>query len=649
MSNTFPLKFGDAGQYELSKDAFNHILWGDTTVRTADKSTGRPQETVLSGGLHTYAGWQRFIALHHKVVHLLHFQVGVHEAWYYARELQNGVVTLKIPKRLFTGSAASITRQPDNYYKSGYLWKTLFPIRYKEDDIIRVIGEALNNLDQEDSNPPTDAQPAGVLYGYADVDNPLAAIKMRIQVRGNQILSAFPAWEQPLTGNNGKAYSHEHSISFQIAVSTLEGEKASDSYGPVFPKGVFSLRAFLERTPDFIKSRRPRDRSERVDMSQARRLKALRKFAGNAKPVDLDKIDAYLADFPCAKDPFGVQVGVYGRFGTLFANSPELFNAAQVTENIGECLWVLAFCDNRFKTRRAVDAMVRFLGMALVHTGGLNTLMFKRLLGQMVSIASTHQDLAALRDVLAALAHSPCRAPLYSEFDLNPFIKKNDADGLILIGIPVIEMEIKPEHLVEYLAFSLGENYLIFFNRAERMEMARAVIDTHDHWQLAQDVMLRFVGRDFDFFMPTKLNLDRLATQTPPREEDLMAIMRDHGRMLLMLRQRIILEDPVAYNTERDFSKYGTKGFFELIRQKHKYSLVRAMHHSMLETNKAFADKVGYARLSSDCQEALDRFPKERIPLPKRIPDYIDSWQQKIKPKDDTARINLEEIFGRQK
>lgn len=646
MSNTFPLKFGDASQYELSEDSFNHILWGDTTVRTADKSTGRPQETVLSGGLHTYAGWQKLLAFHYKVVHLQDFQVGVHEAWYYGRKLQNGVITLKIPRCLFTGKAASITRQPDNYYKSGYLWKTLFPTHYKNDDIIRVIGEALNNLDQEDSKPPAEAQPAGVLFGYANVDNPFAAMKMRIQVRGNQILSAFPAWEQPLTGNNGKAYSHEHSINFQIAASTLEGEKAFKAYGSVFPNGVFSLSEFLERTPDIIKSRQPRNRSERVDVSQARRLKALRKFAGKAKPVDLDKIDAYLADFPCAKDPFGVQVYVYHGFGALFANSPELFNAAQVTENVGECLWILAFCDNRFKTRRAVDAIVRFLGMALMHTGGLNTLMFKRLLGQMISIATNHQDLSALRDVLAALAHSPCRAPLYSEFDLNPFIKKNDADGLIIIGLPDIEMEIKPEHFVEYLAFSFGENYLAFFNKAERLKMARAVIDKNDHWQLAHDVMLRFVGRDFDFFMPTKLNLDRLATQMLPREEDLMAIMRDYGRMLLMLRQRIILEDPVAYNTEGDFSKYDTKEFFELMRQKHKYSLVRIMHHSMLETNKEFADKVGYTRLSSDCQEALNRFPKECIPLPKSIPDYIDSWQQKIKPEDNTRRIYLEKIFS---
>lgn len=222
MTNTFPLKFGDSGQYELSEDAFKHILWGDTTIRPVTTLGGRVLETVLSGGLHTYAGWTKFLALHPKVVHLLQFRHGVHDAWYYARELQNGVVTLKIPRKLFTGSAASITQQPDNYYKSGYLWKTLFPTQYTEGEILKVIAEALVNLDREESALPTAEQPAGVLYGYAATSDPFTAIKVRIQVRGSQILSAFPAWDQPATGNNGKPYSHVHSIGFLIAESTLD-------------------------------------------------------------------------------------------------------------------------------------------------------------------------------------------------------------------------------------------------------------------------------------------------------------------------------------------------------------------------------------------------------------------------------------------
>ena len=55
------MKFGDAGQYELSEDAFNHILWGDTAVRVADKSTGRfglrCDDRPLRNGLATFLDW----------------------------------------------------------------------------------------------------------------------------------------------------------------------------------------------------------------------------------------------------------------------------------------------------------------------------------------------------------------------------------------------------------------------------------------------------------------------------------------------------------------------------------------------------------------------------------------------------------------
>jgi hypothetical protein len=646
MATTFPLRLGDAGQYELSEDAFKHILWGDTAIRPVDTNAGRVLETVLSGGLHTYQGWKKFVALHPKVVHLLQFRVGIHDAWYYARELQNGVITLKIPRRLFTGNAASITQQPDNYYKSGYLWKTLFPVRYTDDDLLQVIREALLNLDREDSTVPTAEQPAGVLYGYAATDDPFTAIKVRIQVRGNQILSAFPAWDQPATGNNGKPYSHVHSISFLIAESTLDHEIANIPYGPVFPGNVFDLEVLVERTPEFIKARQLRNPSDRVDASRAARAKVLRKFAGKATPADLDLIDEYLADYPCAKDPFGVQRGIYQYYQERLEQSPKTFNTAQVTENIGECLWVLAFCDNRFKSRRAVAAIVRFLSMAVVHTGGLNTLMFKSLLGKMVTIARTHHDAAALKDVLAALASSPCRAALYTDFDLNPFAKKNNADGLVIAGLPVIEIELKVSHLLEFIAFNLGENYLAMFSKDDRIAMARAVIDGPGHRRLAEDAMERFVGRDFEFFMPQKLDFSELTTQTPPSEKDLLAITRDYGRMLVMLRQRIVLEDPDAYNSEPDYSQMGTRAFFELMRQKHKHMVVRSMHNQMLETTKAYAENIGYADLSKACQAAIDRLPKERIPLPKYIPDYIDSWQKKSPPADRKATHTIEEIFG---
>ncbi|MDR7298252.1 hypothetical protein J2X16_003615 [Pelomonas aquatica] len=643
MDMKFPLKFGDAVQYELGEAAFHHIVSGEMTDRPTKTAAGAVVEKVLAGGLHTYDGWQAFVSQHPKIVHLLQFRFGVDDGWWFARELQNGVITLKIPRRLFNRGAANITQQPDTHYKSGYLWKTLFPRTYSMDDIVKAIDEALGKIDHELSDELSAAKPDGVLYGYTAVDDPFTAMLLRIQVRGNQIMSAFPAWDQPLTGNNGKPYSHVHSISFQIAESVVDCTTFERAYGPVFPDQRFDLGALLATTPEFIKTRRRRNPGDLVNVRHEARGRELNRFAERATPADLDVIDAYLADYPCAKDPFATQLAVYTHFLAEMDRDLAIFNAAQVTENVGECLWVLSFCDERFNTRRAVEAIVRFLGMALVHTGGLNTLMFKALIGDMVSLAMDHADPAALHDVLAALASSPCRAAVYTEFDLMPYVRQRDGEKFDPSA--PIEMVLTVDHLLEFLAFNLGENYLLIFDKEDRLKFARSFFDFHDQWRLAGDVMSKLAGRDFDFFMPTVLNLAKLDTQTPPEEEDLNDIVYDYSRMMVMMRQRIVLEDPVAYSTKpKDIDK--TKpGYEDLIRQKFKYFHVRLMHGQMLEEAKAYADRVGYAKLSKSCEDAINRLPKERVPLPKSIPDYIVSWRHKLDRDHPLFVARIEDIF----
>lgn len=641
---TFPLKLGNAGQYELSQAAFDHIIAGDTTDRPVKTLSGTMVEKVLAGGLHTYDGWQKFVSQHPKTVHLMQFRVGIDEGWWFARELQNGVITLKIPRRLFNKSAASITQQPDTHYKSGYLWKTLFPRSYSDENISNAIGEALGKIDEELSDKLSAAKPDGVLYGYTAVDDPFTAMLIRIQVRGNQIMSAFPAWDQPLTGNNGKPYSHAQSISFLLAESVVDSSAFKGAYGPVFPSQRFDLDALLATTPEFIRTRRRRNPGDLVNVRHKARGPELVRFAYTATSADLDVIDAYLADYPCAKDPFATQAAVYANFLAELDRKLAIFNAAQVTENIGECLWVLTRCDEKFNTRRAVNAMVRFLGMALVHTGGLNTLMFKALIGDMVSLAMVHPDPTALHDVLNALATSPCRAAVYTEFDLIPYAWQRDEEKFDPSA--PIEIMLTVDHLLEFLASNLGENYLLVLDKEQRLQFARNFLDFHDQWRLAADVMSKLAGRDFDFFMPTVLDLTELDSQTPPEEKDLDNIIYDYSRMMVMMRQRIVLEDPAAYSTKLEDIDKSMPSHADLVRQKFKYFHVRSMHLQMLEKAKAYADRVGYAKLSKSCDEAIHRLPKEGVPLPKLIPDYIPSWRQKLEPHHPLFTAGLEEILG---
>ncbi|WP_428718623.1 hypothetical protein [Undibacterium curvum] len=644
MTINFPLKLDNAGQYELSQSALDHIIEGDTTDRPIKTPSGTVVEKVLAGGLHTYDGWHKFVSQHPKIVHLMQFRFGIDEGWWFARELQNGVITLKIPRHLFNKSAASITRQPDTHYKSGYLWKTLFPRSYSIEDICNAIGEALGNIDKELSDELSAIKPDGVLYGYTAVDDPFTAMLIRIQVRGNQIMSAFPAWDQPFTGNNGKPYSHAHSISFMIAESVVDFSAFQRAYGPVFPSQRFQLSRLLATTPEFIRTRPRRNPGVLVNIRHMERAQELEEFADRATPADLDVIDAYLADYPCAKDPFATQAAMYANFLAELDRQLSIFNAAQVTENIGECLWVLTQCDEKFKTRRAVTSMVRFLGMALVHTGALNTLMFKALIGDMVTLAMRHPDSMALRDVLSALAASPCRAAIYTEFSLISYTVQED-EAHRDPSAP-LEIMLTVDHLLEFLAFNLGENYLLAFDKEQRLKFARSSLDVHDQWRLAADVMSKLAARDFDFFMPTVLDLTKLDMQTPPEERDLCNIIYDYSRMMIMMRQRIVMEDLVAYSTELEDMDESMPNYAYLVRQKFKYIHVRFMHNEMLEKAKAYADRVGYAKLSKSCDEAIRRLPKESVPLPKEIPDYIPSWRQQYKQDNSQFTASLEKIFG---
>lgn len=622
MSKTYPIRFGEHGRYELSEEALKHIVAGETAVRPVTKNGVRTTEIVLSGGLHTWAGWEDLLKRHPGSVHLLEFDVDRHDDWFYARELQNGVITLKIPRKMFTGDAASITMKPDVNYKSGYLWKTLYPLGYSEEDVIKVITEAFENLDREDSIHSTTEQPAGVLYGYSLLDEPFKTIKLRIQVRGNQIQSAFPAWEQPATGNNGKPYSHSHSINFHISGSTVLHERYARAWGPVFPNNQFSMLELLKLTPEFVLRRPRRDPETSIASWRDTREKELMAAAPSMSPEELERIEAYLHDYVCSKDPYVVQANLYLHYADDIRRLDSIFNAAQVTENVAECIQVLTHSDLKHGTRRGLDAMVRFLRMVIVHTGGLNTLMFKRVLGEFVEAAAGHHDENSLQEFFAALASSPCRAALYTEFDLNPFVKKNDEMGWSVIGNSQVDMELRSEHLYEFIALNLGENYLRF-SKDQRLAIARSFFSRPQQQLLVADAMSFLSGIDFQFFMPARLEPAQLAAKTAPAEDDLIAVARDYGRMLVLYRQRIVAEDVDSYEAELDYGQAGALEFFNIIRQKHKRMFVLSMHEGMLNELIDYAGSVGYGRLKAGVENTLKQLPKEAIPMPKPVPDYL--------------------------
>lgn len=82
MAKSYPIRFGEHDEYELSEQALKHILRGETKVRPIVKDGVRTTEIILSGGLHTWEGAEELLKQHPEVVHLLEYDVGKHEEWF---------------------------------------------------------------------------------------------------------------------------------------------------------------------------------------------------------------------------------------------------------------------------------------------------------------------------------------------------------------------------------------------------------------------------------------------------------------------------------------------------------------------------------------------------------------------------------------
>ena len=71
------------------------------------------------------------------------------------------------------------------------------------------------------------------------------------------------------------------------------------------------------------------------------------------------------------------------------------------------------------------------------------------------------------------------------------------------------------------------------------------------------------------------------------------------------------------------FSVKWSLEFFNLIRQKHKRMFVLSMHESMLKGLINYAESVGYTKLKAKLENTLEQLPREAIPMPKPVPDYL--------------------------
>ncbi|WP_368559872.1 hypothetical protein [Acinetobacter indicus] len=493
----------DGKKYYLSQRALEHIIYGEFTT----KPTGNGQvKSILSGGLHIKDGFQSFLNNHPTIVHLYNYNSSLHEDWFYVRELQNGVLTAKLPRILFNKRAASATLSVDKYYISGYLWKTLFPEGTDEKKLIAYIKEGLENLDLEKSEN-------NQLIGYCNIQSdPTKIIRLMYFIHdNNNIASCFPTWTQPYTGNNGKAFSHKHVLSYPIVQSTMmidyefdrkklpltkldidlletevilvSGEddftlekdiqnlniKLSSNRIPAviaFKHEFFSL---LENTPKiFVEREIPKPvHYEKYETNRNKIFKKITKKQRNRRK-NIKEYIQYIKSLNVIKYNFECSTYIYNNFSKILVNCDPLFNCANIYENIIESIKIIYICDNKDKSTFLLDNL-DFILENLITFDFYDHLQKKRILTLIGNLCHEYHDVTIIEKFINALMDCPSRFNLLKEYNqcrmsLNlidtPKTYDNLGELLDEIGL-TNNLGFSIPDVIDFLKETLEENYII--------------------------------------------------------------------------------------------------------------------------------------------------------------------------------------------
>ena len=642
---------GPENKYFLSKEALSHIINGDFTERLttySGKRTGK-KETILKGGLHTYQAWINFKKSHNDMVHLKFFNSNNHKLWYYARSLQNGVITLKIPKELFQSKAANLTKFPDTYYKSGYLWKTLFPKDKTKEDILNIIDEALYNLDREETQN-------GILIGYALMTHPFTALKIRIQCIGNKINSAFPTWEQPMTGNTGKAFSHSDTINFTIAASTeFFDENEDDDFTKssiyIHERGIDSV---IENTPSFLLERPILPINGQVDTWKLLRDIQLLEVAKKMDDKSIISLQSYLEDSFICKNGYFFQQGAYHEIFDDLKKDTKLFNAILISQNIIESITVIYNYDQLNKTLYLVDSITHLLLNKIVYTGALDSWNNKILHNKILDFVLSYHNTDIIPIYINAISKSPIRSSLYTEFDLANICYKKEFDLMdeeegslfSIINLPIDKYTIKPKYFKDYLLLNLSENYFMNFEDKIRTEFVDKIIrDLGINFEkMIEDSINLTATNDFTFFQE-KFNqlVEKIITEeiNGILSNSISIIIKDFFRIQTAQRMKITMRKPDLKLDAMEYFDYDSQEYKLHTLIKHERRVNVLLLEEFLNDSLRIATYLNDEKLKLTIDSYKKSVWTERPPQHKFIPAYIKHW---VNQKDKSWKSDFQHI-----
>ncbi|HIF9136536.1 TPA: hypothetical protein ACX6QO_001016 [Photobacterium damselae] len=611
----------------LSKSALEHVLKGDLGERLEminGKRTGE-KEKILKGGMHTVDGFLEFKSYHDSIEHLMFFNSNKDRYWYYARELQNGVINLRLPKDIFQNNAAKLTNFPDENYKSGYLWKTLFPIGWGEEEIIKATKDALENIDTKNSNERE-------IIGYTLKEEPLKQKRICILHRDGKINSIFPSWTQPCTGNNGKPYSHFDSIGHVLSESTLyfgsEEKRSCPQETSLLGENNY-LYNLPDFTPNFILKRKFVGVSD-IDTWTNDKNYNLLEYAGKFNEDDIENIKHYLLDGLVVKENYVIPRYVYENhfFDVIFLK--ESFNAFHIPQNIIDCMNVISYYDALNETNH-IDNVINFLLANMVtHTGCLDSWNKKRILNTMIDIVLSHHDKSLISRFIKWLAESPCRRELYIDINCATFDKIDlnidDVrleDGMFhhsLINIHATEQPIncKLNHFKYYYILSLGETYLAMFN----LEWLESFFDEHHSFNLkcfvsdsikytrSRDLML--FSEQFEKIVNHVIKYD----VTDFDENTLLVIFKDYYRIQLAQRLRCNLYYKDVNDFEIDLDNLQTTEFIRNTSLKHERCCNQFSINLFFDSCEKLCSLMKFNKFQQEITKQREAYFKEVPPLP---------------------------------
>lgn len=665
-------------KYILSLKGLDHIINGEFVVQPLGAGITRQ---VLKGGLHTKKGFDKFLNSHSKVAHLYNYNSKIHDDWFYARELQNDVIMLKLPRDLYSGNAASATLSVDKQYISGYLWKTLFPENIDEVKIVAYIDEALQNIDIENSNE-------NQIIGYCNIQpDKTKIIRLMFFIHdGFYISSCFPTWTQPFTGNNGKAFSHKHTLSFPLVLSTVMIDKKYDRKNyivneidddflnkvvEVYSKvqdikiikdysnlrfylncdhtfnwcymsdAIFSLilstpSIFLEREiPEYLSFEKYEDN----------RIAVFNDFV-NGKNIDnFNLILKYISSLFVVKFNHDISNFYYSRYFNVVFNNNRFFNSCNINENLIESMKLICMWDNKYSEMNFLNK-ISFILKNLVSFDFFDTIHKKRILMHMAVLCSEYHNPAIIKIFLENLVECPTRIELLKEYfgcrmSLNLIYtpKEYNDIGSLLDDIGLTDnLGFCTPDVIDFLKENLEENYIVVdFKDGFDNYLMDLIAQQHYYFpMMIEDQCRYFSDRDFISFSGVfKILLSRLEENNLYDYDLAMAVFNvvdEYVKIQIYKRKIINLLYMKHYFSDHEKAK---KISFPLIlNDENKYTICLFIErflnsissHLMCDIAISYFDKFNDASLKKKViDKIMPKIGKDVPPNPSPLPDFIQN------------------------